>query len=282
MSDVRGTLKVNGVGLYYELRGEGEPLVLVHGSWTDLDSWAFVVPALAESFQVLTYDRRGHSRSERPASQGSRRQDENDLVALVQALGLAPVHLVGNSYGGSISLSVACSRPDIVRTVAAHEPPLLDLLDGNSRFRQIIEGVWATAAVVDAELAAGEVEAGTSRFVEDIALGPGSWALLPPEMRDALMTNAPMFRDLLRDPAWPRLDRGELAVLEVPTLVTDGDQSASWMPGIVSELARLIPGAEHHTFAGAGHVPHLTHVEEYVQRIGAFARAEHPAYRTVP
>jgi pimeloyl-ACP methyl ester carboxylesterase len=65
------TARVNGVSLHYELTGAGDPLVLVHGSWGDHHNWDPVVPALAESFQVLTYDRRGHSQSERPDGQGS-------------------------------------------------------------------------------------------------------------------------------------------------------------------------------------------------------------------
>jgi pimeloyl-ACP methyl ester carboxylesterase len=59
-------------GLYYERAGErGAPLVLVHGSWGDHHNWESVVPSLAQSFRVLTYDRRGHSQSERPPGQGS-------------------------------------------------------------------------------------------------------------------------------------------------------------------------------------------------------------------
>lgn len=64
------TSTVNGVQLYWELAGNsGEPLVLVHGSWVDHHNWDMVVPLLSQSFRVITYDRRGHSLSERPASQ---------------------------------------------------------------------------------------------------------------------------------------------------------------------------------------------------------------------
>jgi pimeloyl-ACP methyl ester carboxylesterase len=82
--------RVNEVGLYYEIGGRGDPLVLVHGSWTDHTSWRFVTDSLAESHRVLTYDRRGHSRSERPDGPGSRRADIEDLAALVEVLGLTP------------------------------------------------------------------------------------------------------------------------------------------------------------------------------------------------
>ena len=79
------TKTINGADLYYELLGEGVPLVLVHGSWIDATSWDLVVPAFADHYRVLTYDRRGHSRSHRRPA-GSRGQDEDDLIALLETL----------------------------------------------------------------------------------------------------------------------------------------------------------------------------------------------------
>lgn len=113
--------RINGAELYYELSGSGDPLVLVHGSWVDHTSWQLVVPDLARSFRVLAYDRRGYSLSERPLGQGSRREDEEDLAALVEALDLAPAHVVANSFGGSIALGLAARRPDLFRSLIVHE-----------------------------------------------------------------------------------------------------------------------------------------------------------------
>jgi pimeloyl-ACP methyl ester carboxylesterase len=66
------TANVNGVRIFYELNGTGDALVLVHGSWVSHHSWDPVAPRLADSFRVLTYDRRGHSESERPTGQRAR------------------------------------------------------------------------------------------------------------------------------------------------------------------------------------------------------------------
>src|SRR5436309_6206757 len=122
--------RINGVELYYELSGSGEPLVLVHGSWGDHHNWDPVVPALADWFRVLAYDRRGRSASERPAGQGSVFEDADDLAQLIDELGLAPAHVAGNSFGAVIVLRAATRRPEVFRSLMAHEPPLFPLLAG--------------------------------------------------------------------------------------------------------------------------------------------------------
>jgi pimeloyl-ACP methyl ester carboxylesterase len=81
------------------------------------------VPGLARTFQVVTYDRRGHSRSERLATQGSVEKDVADLALLIDSQGLQPAHVVGNSFGASIALKLAAARPDLVASLAVHEPP---------------------------------------------------------------------------------------------------------------------------------------------------------------
>src|ERR1700730_11341677 len=124
------TARVNGVELYYERSGSGEPLVLVHGSWSDHHNWDPVVSALAESFLVLAYDRRGHSASERPSGQGSVLEDADDLAALIDELDLATAHVAGNSFGAIIALRAASRRPDVFRSLIVHEPPLFGLLAG--------------------------------------------------------------------------------------------------------------------------------------------------------
>ena len=100
--------KINDVNLYWELSGQtGEPLVLVHGSWGDHHNWDGVVGELSKAFRVLTYDRRGHSQSERPPGQGSVEEDIDDLIELINHLNLSPAHIAGNSYGAGIVLKTA-------------------------------------------------------------------------------------------------------------------------------------------------------------------------------
>src|SRR5688500_11675054 len=92
------TMRIGGIELHVAPpAGEGEPLVLVHGSWTDHTAFDAVTEPLARSFELIRYDRRGHSRSQY-AGPAPRRRDEDDLAELIAALGLGPAHLVGTSY----------------------------------------------------------------------------------------------------------------------------------------------------------------------------------------
>jgi pimeloyl-ACP methyl ester carboxylesterase len=265
--------RINGANLFYELAGSGDPLVLVHGSWVDHTSWQLVGPDLARSFRVLTYDRRGHSLSERPLGQGSRREDEEDLAALMEALDLAPAHVVGNSFGGSIALGLAARRPDLFRSLIVHEAPLMGLVADDAELRPLMVELQGRFDSVVAQLRAGDIAGGTKRFVEEIALGPGAWEQLPEEVRQRNMNNAPTFLDELQDPGGLDLDVGALSSFSSPVLLTEGDQSPPWFPKIMSKLAGAIDGAERLTFAGSGHVPHLTHPDEYVHAVVEFIQA---------
>ena len=223
---------------------------------------------------MLSYDRRGHSRSERPTTQGSRRLDEDDLAVLIETLDLGSVHLVGNSYGGSIALGLAARRPDLVLSVTAHEPPLLGvaqahppLIDEFSHVKRLIDDVGEM-------LRAGDLAGGAQHFIDAVALGPGTWPLLPEENRRTFVANSATFLDTLGDPHWGDVP----APNAVPVLLTDGDGSPAWLPAIVSALAAtMYHQADRHTFVGAGHVPHISHPHAYVAVVDSFiasARAE--------
>ena len=159
---------VNGVRLHYELLGVGDAVVFVHGSLLDHHDWDGVAAQIAQSFQVLSYDRRGHSQS---SGTGTFDDDVADLAALIEHLRLAPVHLVGNSLGGCIALRLALGRPELLRSVSVHEPPLLALLAADPETRPMVEQVQRRVQAVLDEFHAGQTELGARRFVDDVALG---------------------------------------------------------------------------------------------------------------
>lgn len=213
-------------------------MVLVHGSWGDHQNWASVVPALSRSFRVLTYDRRGHSRSERPVGQGSVREDVADLAALLEELGHCPAHIVGNSFGASIVLRLAAERADLFRGTIAHEPPLFGLLRDNPNAKDALAAVQARMSAVVSLLTAGDCTQGARQFVETIAFGPGAWSELPQEVRDTFVNNAPTWLDEVHDPEAIELDLSGLRGFTAPALLTIGDQSPPFFPLVVDRIAQ--------------------------------------------
>ena len=263
---------VNGVRLSYEISGTGEiPLVMVHGSWLSRRTWVPVVPYLAESFRVLTYDRRGHGQSERPSGQGNVREDVADLAALIEHLGLAPTWVAGQSFGGSITLRLAGERPDLLRGITAHEPPLFSLIADDPDVGPMLEGLFAPLNVAVTErIASGDHAGAAEQFVEG-ALGKGMWARFPAEIRQTMIENAPTFLDEANDPDQLAFDLAWIRDFPRPPLLTQGDQSPPLFPPVVSRLAEALPSAEVSTLVGVGHAPHMEDPEAYVEALAAFA-----------
>lgn len=265
--------RVNGISMYWEVAGDGgDPLVLVHGSWGDHQNWAPVVPALSRSFRVLTYDRRGHSRSERPTGQGSVRDDAADLAALLEELQHAPAHVVGSSFGAAIVLRLAVAKPRLFRSMIVHEPPVFGLLKDEATAQEPLSAARERISAVVSLLTDGDFREGAQLFVETIAFGPGAWSELSEEARETFVFNAPTWLDEMRDPDALETDLDGLRGFSAPALVTTGDRSAPFFPVVVDRIAAVIPNAGTHTYVGAGHVPHLSHSEEYVRVVTEFAQ----------
>jgi pimeloyl-ACP methyl ester carboxylesterase len=250
---------------------------MVHGSWVDATRWRLVVPGLAESFRVLVYDRRGHSRSERPDAPGSVAEDGDDLAALLETLDLAPAHVVTSSYGGNIALRLAARRPEIFRSLSCHEPPLWSLLERDPESQEILRQGARSLDAVGRRIADGDHEGAAQQFVEEVAFGSGAWENeLPPETRAIFVHNAPTYLDELEDPGQLSIDEDALAHLELPVLLTQGSESPARFPAVIDRLTELIPHAIRETIAGAGHAPQLTHPERYVEVVTRAARANAP------
>jgi len=258
--------EVNGAKLYFELHGGGEPLALVHGAWVDATAWRFVVPGLAENFRVLIYDRRGHSRSERHATQGSFDEDGDDLAALLEALELAPSHVVTNSGGGNIALRLATRRADVFRSLSCHEPALWGLLEEDPESQEMLQQGARSLEAVGRRIAEGDHDGAARQFVEEIAFGPGAWENeLPPETRAIFVRNAPTALDELHGPNPFSIEEEALSRLKTPVRLTDGSESPPVFPRVLDRLVELIPRVTRETIEGAAHVPQLTTPERYVE-----------------
>lgn len=262
---------INGIRLYWEITGNsGEPLVLVHGSWGDHHNWDQVSGELSKTFRVLTYDRRGHSQSERPSYQGSMEEDVTDLAAMIEFHQLAPAHILGNSGGAAVALKTAAKHPALFRTLVVHEPSLFGILQSVPEAQPYLREVNQRISAVMTLLEKNENEAAAKLFVETIAFGPGAWDKLPPNVQQTFIFNAPTFLDENRDPGCLQMNVDLLAAFDKPTLLTQGTLSPPFFPMVLDQLAKVLPQATRKILEGAGHVPHMSHSAEYIQLIKAF------------
>jgi pimeloyl-ACP methyl ester carboxylesterase len=140
-----GTLAAPGVRLYYEVRGAG-PLVVLVGSPMDARPFTPLAELLATDRTVVTTDPRGINRSplDDPAQDSTPELRADDLSRLLAHLGAGPAVVVGSSGGAVTALALAQARPEQVRAVVAHEPPLEELLDDRERRRDAVDHMIAT------------------------------------------------------------------------------------------------------------------------------------------
>jgi pimeloyl-ACP methyl ester carboxylesterase len=259
----------NETGLHYECSGAGEALVLVHGSWVDGRTWDAVRPALARSFEVVSFDRRGHSRSGPAPASETVHDDVADLARLIEGLDLQPAHVAGASGGGSIALRLAATRPELVRTVSVHEPPLFDLLD--DRDWPDLTELRAVLAEVAERLDAGDHEGGARLYFDRVAPSALGWDGFEPTRREVLLANAPTYLDQCRDPDALGIELESLHAFTGPALVTFGDRRPPMFRRIAEIVVEAMPGARGQLIPGTAHDPQVTHPDAYVEALEGFA-----------
>jgi len=110
-------IKVDGIQLYYEIQGDGPTVLFLHGLGSSTRDWEFQVPAFARQYRVITVDMRWHGQSDKPPGPYSVRQFSEDVAAFIQALDLAPVHVVGLSMGGMIAYQLGVDHPELIRSL---------------------------------------------------------------------------------------------------------------------------------------------------------------------
>ena len=129
------TVAVNGVEIYYETQGSGEPVLLVPPSWWPCATWNIgVVPALSKRFRTIIYDGRGTGRSAKPKTGYNVRQFALDGIELLQQLKINRCHLVGFAIGGQIVQAMAIELPEMVASLTISTTgPGARRLDGTMR-----------------------------------------------------------------------------------------------------------------------------------------------------
>jgi 3-oxoadipate enol-lactonase len=110
-------IKANGISINYELTGSGKYFTLIHGAGDNLNAWYNQVPEFSRHYSVLTYDVRGHGKTEFPEGELTTETWIEDLYGLLKALGIDETILLGYSMGGSIALGFTIAHPEMVRAL---------------------------------------------------------------------------------------------------------------------------------------------------------------------
>jgi pimeloyl-ACP methyl ester carboxylesterase len=211
------TVAFDGADIYYAIYGKGPPVILLHGGLGNSDHWSNQVPALAEHFEVIAIDSRGQGRSTRTRAGVSYETMANDVLAVMDKLGLPRASLVGWSDGGEIALKLAIEHPDRV------------------------DHLFVFGTNYDAT---GSKPRGSQRSATFSAYAAKSRAdymklsKTPRQFDDLVDWMMPVWRNPMG------FTKDQLRSIAAPTLVCDGDHDEVIILDQVEEMSHLIPHAK--------------------------------------
>ncbi|HEX6356433.1 alpha/beta fold hydrolase [Actinophytocola sp.] len=269
-----GMFDVDGAQLHYEQRGAGPALLLIPGAGGDAGYFARIAEELSDAFTVITYDRRGNSRSTgRTASAMTVDEQSGDAKALIEGLAGGAALVFGNSAGAIVGLDLAARHPEVVRGLIAHEPPVVGMLPADDPWRGFFDRMGARYHEAGPAVAGAE-------FVATV-LGEGTYPW-PEDLQQRFPGNVDhLFR--WEWPAWGRFlpDEEALANAGFPIVLAAGsaDRGLYYARPSVEIAARLgVPWVE---FPGI-HLEFLARPEGFAAALRAVATQMHTATNAVP
>lgn len=252
----------NGIDLYYEIHGEGEPLLLIMGLSLDSKSWFRTVPALSEQYKVIIFDNRGVGLSSKPNTPYSIELMAEDARAVLDAAGVKTAHVYGISMGGMIAQRLAIKYPKRIRSLILgcttpggvdHVQPNADvsmlMLSRASSIATPEEMAWATAPILYSQ-----------SFIENHR------DVIAEDIQKRIEIPVQPYAYMLQLQACMAHDTsGEINQITAPTLVIHGneDKLVPYQNGVT--LAENIKGAEFLTIQGAGHI-YVTEANDLVNK----------------
>jgi pimeloyl-ACP methyl ester carboxylesterase len=282
--EVRTVTISDGIELHYVEKGEGIPVVFVHGALSDLSYWNDEVAAFARSgYRAIAYSRRYNPPNTNPARPAySAVVDAADLAGLIEKLRLGKVHIIGHSYGGLTALFLAVKHPDLVRTLVLAEAAAVSLLEHPSGDRsEIAKATFADiqermVKPMKAGFQKGDREAGLRAFISYVD-GPLAWDKMPDAARqdvfahahewDVMMTTGELF---------PELNPAPVRKIQIPALLLSGGKSYPFLNLVDEQLKLLLPRSQRVILPEATHEMWIDQPETCRKAVLAFwQKSEH-------
>jgi pimeloyl-ACP methyl ester carboxylesterase len=260
---VTGFVDVPGGRLWYEARGQGTPLVLIHDGLLSSETWDEQAPAFARHFRVIRYDRRGYGRSEAPKEPWS---DVDDLHALFESLKLGRALLIGCSYGGSLAVDYALAHPDRLEGLVL-VGPVVSGLPYSQHFWRRTFGNFAP------QIREGDLPKTIDAWVNDSYITDAASTRARERIRELLTRNPASItvgRVQPREPERPAA--GRLGEIRTPTLLVVGASDIADVHAHVGALENGIDRARRVVIPRAGHLVHMEKPEEFNELVLTFAR----------
>jgi len=240
-------IRVNGIDLYCEIAGVGEPLLLIGGFGCDHMIWSQVAAALSSRYRVISFDNRGMGQSSPSQGPYAIRDLAEDAAALLDAIEIEQVHIAGHSMGGQIAQEMALGRPDLVGSLLL----LSSCATCDERGKSLIEQHGKLPAIADTRTCALLIMPWL--YTNAFYLRPGAieelldWILRYPYQP----TPTELERQSHAISTFDATDR--IGGINGPTLVMVGAEDIMIPPGFSRHLAEAIPNAQLEILPGTGH-----------------------------
>jgi pimeloyl-ACP methyl ester carboxylesterase len=266
-------VSANGTVLAYVERGQGEPIIFVHGGLQDYRMWVEHLPKFAGRYHAIAYSRRNNYPNETsPEGMPDAAADVHgeDLAAFVRALGLSKVRIVAHSSGAHAALFFASSHPEMVVSLALNEPPAAGMLLSTENGAEILKEFSMKLAPAREALKAGDTQHGIPLFVDGVG-GPGAYDRRSAADKSMNSDNAASY---IADATTKRPRAAftcEMAkTIVAPVLLSNGERSQSFFFRINDRLQACLPNSERIVIVGSSHTVPSEKPDAYDQAVLKF------------
>lgn len=252
------TVSVNGCKMYYEIHGQGDPLILIMGLRRNVEWWYRQIPVLSQQFRVIAFDNRGAGRSDKPTMEYSIRLFADDTAGLMEALDISKARILGISMGGYIAQELALNYPSKVQSMVlgctgcgGHRAVLMS--------PDRMEKFTANKGLSPEEILRKDMDI---YFSDDYVYQ--NHEIIEEFIEISMRYYQPADAFFRQYDACLRHDTGDrLYNLSIPTLIMTGDDDPLVPPQNSHILQSLIPGADLSVFAGGRHCFFIEHAARF-------------------